>query len=139
MLRSYRAGGCRHPLVYGYQAHFSRGHPARGPGFRRTLYQDLTLPSYTAASLEFLVDLEGDLTAEDRLTVTIRDPGSGAVLETVAVVRGDQRSLDCGWVSRALRGDYANRTIRVQFQATFGLASTLCDSFLVDESAVWSH
>ena len=128
--RSYEADTCNDSYMGGYEAKMSG---ASGAAVTRTVYQDINLPyEYSHFDVYFRVNIQGSMTAWDRLRVTIRNPSTNAELETVTVVAGHQSSLNCTQISKSLTGDYSGTTVRLRFESTIwtGVAS---DAFVIDE------
>lgn len=118
---------------YDYQAVFY-GSPSSG--VVGVVYQDVEVPStQSSAEVGFYVDIQGSAPSWwDRLKVTLRDPATHQVLETVLTLTGTS-AVDCQFVSAQVQGNYAGQTIRLHFESTIWSGSET--RFVIDGVAYW--
>lgn len=131
--RVWQAATCSSGF-YDYQAVFYSSPSGGGAG---VVYQDMAIPSaHSSADFGFNLDIQGSAPSWwDRLTVTLRDPATDQVLETLLTVPGDASSVDCQFVRASVQGNYAGQTIRLHFESVIWSADT---RFVIDEVNYWS-
>lgn len=106
-------------------------------GVGGAVYQDIEIPStQSSAEIGFYLDIQGSSASWwDRLKVTLRDPSTDQVLETLVTLTGSGSSYDCQFVRADVSGDYAGETVRLQFEST--IWSGAGTRFVIDNVSYW--
>jgi hypothetical protein len=70
----------------------------------------------------------------DKLKITIRNPGTNQILETVATINPNPSVYDCRPVTFHPQGNYYGQTIRLYLEAVNSQVGT---SFIIDGVRLW--
>jgi hypothetical protein len=114
---AWQVDDCSEPLLSGNEAVVEG---INGQGAVGSFYQDIDVPTGVSATLQvgFMLDILGpDRSWWDRLRVTLRDPSTNLVLETLADIPGTS-PLDCSQVWLDVVGDYRGESVRLYFEGT---------------------
>jgi hypothetical protein len=105
-------------------------------GVGGAVYQDIQIPStQSSAEIGFYLDIQGSSASWwDRLTVTLRDPSTDQVLETLVTATGNGSS-GCHFIRADVSGDYSDQTVRLQFEST--IWSGASTRFVIDDVNYW--
>ena len=100
------------------------------------LYQDITIPAdATAAGLRFWYDIatvDTSTAAHDILTLTVKNPATGAVLQTLATLSNLNKTSDWTQSSQYDLLAYKGQTIRLTFTGTTN-SDDLNTNFFLDD------
>jgi hypothetical protein len=103
------------------------------------VYQDIPVPDEGVGGRTHLtveVDLKtlGKANTYDKLKITIRNPSTNQVLETLGTINPDPARYNCQPVSFEVANTYQGQTIRLYLEAT---NSQLGTSFILDGIRLW--
>jgi len=132
--RPWEADNCSTALT-GYEGYF---YGLANAGASGVVYQDIDIPSSQSASddIGFYVDIQGSSASWwDRLYVTLRDPATNEVLESLVTVTGNASTLDCQFIRASVQGNYAGQTVRLYFESVIWTGADT--RFVIDNVNYW--
>lgn len=131
--RPWEADNC--PDLGGYEGYF---YGLANAGASGVIYQDIDIPSSQSTNDDIGFDLDiqgGSASWWDRLYVTLRDPATNEVLESLVTVTGNASTLDCQFIRAPVQGNYAGQTVRLFFESVIWTGADT--RFVIDNVHYW--